>query len=101
VKSWIFAGAATVALIGAGAQAQSTHTLAEDAAAFGAREAVIAATLSPDGSSVLYLTPGPGPKTYAVISNLLTGKSRTMVSTDGKPESVQWCNYAAAERAVC
>ena len=85
----------------AAAVAQSTHTLAEDAAAFGAREAVVGAGLSPDGSSVLYLTPGPGPKTYAVISNLETGKSKTVVSTDGHPESLQWCNYSGPQRVVC
>lgn len=101
MNDWILAGAAAVALIGAGAQAQSTHSLADDAAAFGAREAVIAATLSPDGSSVLYLTPGPGPKTFAVISNLETGKSHTVVSTDGAPESVQRCNYSAPQRVAC
>jgi hypothetical protein len=94
-------GAALAARIGGSAHAQATHSLADDAAAFGAREAVVAATLSPDGSSVLYLTPGPGPKTFAVISNLETGKSKTIISTDGKPESLHWCNYSAADRAVC
>lgn len=101
MKQWIFAGVATAALTGANVHAQATHSLAEDAAAFGAREAVVAATLSPDGSSVLYLTPGPGPKTFSVISNLITGKSKTVLSTDGKPESLQWCNYSAAQRVVC
>lgn len=97
----MFAGAAAVALIGANAQAQSTHTLAEDAAAFGAREAVSAPRLSPDGSSVMYVTPGPGPKTFAVISNLQTGKSTVVTSADGDPEILRWCNYSAPDRAVC
>ena len=57
--------------------------------------------MSPDGSSLLYLTPGPGPKTFAVISNLETGKSKTVVSTDGSPESLQWCNYSGPRRVVC
>lgn len=82
----------------AGAQ---QHSLAEDAAAFGARQAVVSPGLSPDGSSVLYLTPGPGPKTFAVISNLQTGKSDVMVSTDGSPETLYDCTYSAPDRAVC
>lgn len=94
-------GAALAAIIAAVPAAAQQHTLAEDAAAFGAREAVEAPDLSPDGSSVLYLTPGPGPKTYAVISNLETGKSNIVVSSDGKPESLTSCRYAAADRTVC
>jgi dipeptidyl aminopeptidase/acylaminoacyl peptidase len=75
--------------------------LAADAKAFGSREAVISPRLSPDGSSVMYLTPGPGPKTFAVISNLATGKTAVMTSADGNPELLRWCDYAAADRAVC
>jgi dipeptidyl aminopeptidase/acylaminoacyl peptidase len=101
VKNWTFAGAAAAALIGSGAQAQATRSLAGDAAAFGARPAVTAALLSPDGSSVMYITPGPGPKTFAVISNLETGKSTAFASADGNPELLRWCNYSAPDRAVC
>jgi dipeptidyl aminopeptidase/acylaminoacyl peptidase len=75
--------------------------LAADAKAFGSREAVISPRLSPDGSSVMYVTPGPGPKTFAVISNLATGKTAVMTSADGNPELLRWCDYAAADRAVC
>jgi hypothetical protein len=49
----------------------------------------------------MYLTPGPGPKTFAVISNLQTGKSDVVVASDGSPESLHWCNYSAPARAVC
>lgn len=101
VKSWLFAGAAGIAAISVGAQAQTTHTLADDAAAFGARPAVSMPSLSPDGSSVLYITPGPGPKTFAVISNLETGKSTVVTSADGNPEILRWCNYSSPTRAVC
>jgi dienelactone hydrolase len=103
VKSLLFRSAVTAVLMcsGAIAGAQATHSLAEDAAAFGAREAVVGPGLSADGTSVVYLTPGPGRKTYAVISNLVTGKSKTVISTDGDPESLQWCNYSGPERVVC
>jgi len=76
-------------------------SLAEDATAFGARPAASSVSLSPDGVNVLYLTPGPGPKTFAVISNLGSGTSNVVVSSDGKPENISWCNYSATDRVVC
>jgi dipeptidyl aminopeptidase/acylaminoacyl peptidase len=101
VKNWFLAGAAGAAAMSVAAHAQTTHSIAEDAAAFGARPAVSSPSLSPDGSSVLYITPGPGPKTYAVISNLVTGKSTVVTSADGNPELLDWCDYSAPDRAVC
>lgn len=81
--------------------AQSQTSLSEDAAAFGAREAVDAAVLSADGSHVLYLTPGPGPATFAVMANLATGQFSNLISSDGQPEAVRWCNFVSSGRAVC
>jgi dipeptidyl aminopeptidase/acylaminoacyl peptidase len=49
----------------------------------------------------MYITPGPGPKTYAVISNLQTGKSNVLTAADGDPEILRWCDYSAPDRAVC
>ena len=77
-----------VTAVAAGAQ-----TLAEDAAAFGARQAFGAPDLSPDGSSVVYVAPGPGRKAATVISNLATGNSWTVVSADGDPEKLHWCDF--------
>lgn len=75
--------------------------LAADAKAFGAREDVIQPRLSPDGSSILYITPGPGPRTYAVISNLASGKTSVVASADGNPDVLRWCDFAALDRVVC
>lgn len=83
------------------AHSQQVHSLAEDAAAFGARPAVVEPHLSPDGSSVIYITPGQGAKNYAVISNLETGKSTVMTGSSGAPDILRWCDFAAADRAVC
>jgi dipeptidyl aminopeptidase/acylaminoacyl peptidase len=102
VKSLLFRGVALVTLCySAATAAQSTHTLAEDAAAFGAREAVDAPDLSPDASSIIYLTPGPGRKTAAVVGDLNSAQFHTMVSSDGDPESLTWCHFAGESRAVC
>lgn len=75
--------------------------LAADAKAFGARPSVMSPDLSPTGSSVVYLTPGPGRKTVAVVGDLGAGKFTTMVSSDGDPESLRWCHFAGETRAVC
>ena len=75
--------------------------LIADAKAFGARESVVEPRLSPDGSSIMYITPGPGPKTYAVISNLVTGKTSAFANADGNPDILRWCDYSAPDRAVC
>src|SRR5687767_2360020 len=76
-------------------------SLIADAKAFGAREAVQAPDLSPDGSTVLYITPGPGRRSIAVAGNLETGKFSPLASSDGGSGTLRWCHFVAAERAVC
>ena len=93
--SGLLAGSASVA------SAQAQRSLAEDAAAFGSREAVMSPDLSADGNSILYLTPGQGPATAAVISNLTTGKLQVVAQSDGKPENFRWCRLASSSRIVC
>ena len=46
----LIAAAAACFLVGSQVQAQQVHTLAEDAAAFGARDGVRAMAISPDGT---------------------------------------------------
>ncbi|GAA3889838.1 S9 family peptidase [Sphingomonas limnosediminicola] len=75
--------------------------LATDAKSFGARDAVIGPDLSADGSQVIYVTPGPGRKSIAVIGNLDAGKFSTIASSDGNPEQLRWCNFVSATRSVC
>src|SRR5689334_14576358 len=75
--------------------------LAADAKAFGARDSVIAADLSADGSQVIYITPGPGRKSVAVKGNLDTGQFSTVASSDGNPEILRWCNFVSDKRSVC
>lgn len=75
--------------------------LASDAKAFGSRDAVISPDLSADGSKVIYITPGPGRKSIAVVGNLETGQFTSVASSDGSPEVLRWCNFASAARSVC
>lgn len=86
--------------VAAPAIAQDANLIA-DAKAFGARESVIEPRLSPDGNGVMYITPGAGPKTYAAISDLVTGKTAVFANADGNPDVLRWCDYSAPDRAVC
>jgi dipeptidyl aminopeptidase/acylaminoacyl peptidase len=76
-------------------------SLIADAKAFGARDAVTMPDLSADGSSVLYITPGPGRKSVAVVGNLDTGKFTQVGASDGNPEAFRWCHFTSMTRAVC
>jgi len=93
--------ASAIVLSCAAAPAAAQQTLAADAKAFGARVSVVQPALSRDGSSVVYLTPGPGRKTVAVIGDLNSGQFRTVTSSDGDPEYLDWCEYASSARLVC
>jgi hypothetical protein len=69
----------------------AASTLAEDAAAFGTRPAVVAPDLSRDGTSIMYLTPGPGHRIFAVEGDLRSGQFKPFVGSDGEKESLYWC----------
>jgi dipeptidyl aminopeptidase/acylaminoacyl peptidase len=102
-RTALLASAIGLSWVASPAAAQQ-HSLAEDAKAFGAREAVSGVLdLSPDGNSVMYLTPGPGRKIVAVVGDLNSGQFRTMASSEGSrdAQSLDWCHFAAADRAIC
>lgn len=92
----LLAGAALAASVSASAQ-----DLAADAKAFGARDSVIRPYLSADGSSIIYITPGSGRSSIAVVGNLETGKFSQVVSVGGNPDILRWCNFVSEKRSVC
>lgn len=92
---------ASAAALSCAAMPAMAADLATDAKAFGARVSVRGADLSRDGNSVVYITPGPGRVTAAVVGDLNSGQFHTLVRTDGNPESLDWCNFASSSRAVC
>lgn len=81
--------------------AWAQESLTADAKAFGAREAVQSPDLSADGSSVVYVTPGRGRASVAVVGNLDTGKFAQIADSQGGHATLRWCNFVAATRAVC
>ena len=76
-------------------------SLAEDATAFGTRESVQSMVLSPSGSKVAMLVSGPESETFLEIADLVTGKTKRITKSDGKPQSVRWCQFAGEEQLVC
>ncbi|MEO6433203.1 MAG: alpha/beta fold hydrolase [Sphingomicrobium sp.] len=95
------AAVATAAMVVAVPAAAQQKSLAEDAAAFGARPAVMAPDLSADGTRVIYLTPGKGAMRIAVVGDLMSGSFKQVTASDAKPENLGWCAFAGTARYVC
>ena len=75
--------------------------LADDAKAFGAREAAGQVALSPSGNKVVMLVAGPGSSTIAKVFDLQTGAATTAIASNGSPESLYWCKFASDTQLVC
>ncbi|MEO8019393.1 MAG: S9 family peptidase [Pseudomonadota bacterium] len=72
------------------------------AIAFGARQSVSGLSLSPDGSSVAFIAPGPGQASSLYTQSLAAGaKARLAVLAAGKPERIGSCSWVANDRLVC
>ena len=87
-------------LLGGSAFAQS-HSLAEDAAAFGARESVWAADISPDGRNIVYLAPAANGTAAALTANLTTKQVKPFLSSGSPTEKLSWCGFVSNERLIC
>jgi dipeptidyl aminopeptidase/acylaminoacyl peptidase len=74
----------------------------DPAAAFGAREGVISATLSPDGNKVAMVAAADGPASRLFILDVASGQSpRSVLFASGKPDSLRYCRWSANDRLVC
>ena len=74
----------------------------EKAKIFGALPSVTDISLSPDGSKVAFVSPGPGKTTDLYTIDLSKGAAPTRVtSSSGEPESLHWCNWVSNTRLVC
>ena len=72
------------------------------AKAFGAREAVARASLSPDGTRIALVTAGPGSSTRVFVLDAAEGtEPRAVASTNGKPDRITGCDWVAADRLAC
>ncbi|WP_417593801.1 alpha/beta hydrolase family protein [Parasphingorhabdus sp.] len=88
----------------------STATFAQDAEKqrsaaqiFGAVPAVYDISLSPDGTKVSFIAPGPGTMTdlFAIDLNAAQSNPKRVTRASGDPEGLQWCNWVSNERMAC
>lgn len=93
-------GAAGIALSAACATVNA-GTLAEDAAAFGARPSAEQVAISPSGNKIIVLTPGKNAQTSVKLFDLITGESRVILSSPGTPETLHWCRFGSETQLVC
>ena len=79
------------------AQAQSA-----DAVKFGAREGVIQASISPDGSKIAMISPIEGAGA-AVLVAPVDGSSepKVILTSSGKPDRLSYCRWSTSTRLVC
>ncbi len=81
----------------------TTQTKLNSAGAlFGVRETVQQIDLSPDGNRVVYISPGPGRTTLALVADLgSNAEPQVAIATNGKPENLTWCKFVSNKRLIC
>jgi alpha-beta hydrolase superfamily lysophospholipase len=86
----------------------STASIAQDAkpvdaaAAFGARPSVSDIALSPDGSSLAYVSAAPGSGSVLYTIDLTKGSEpKSALYSDGRPERIEKCHWVSNQRLAC
>src|SRR3546814_595332 len=74
---------------------------ADAATAFGKRESVLDASLSPDGSKIATVVPGPGQGTVLAVIDVASGTSKPINFADGNPLALVSCGWASNTRLLC
>jgi acetyl esterase/lipase len=78
------------------------HAEGDPAAAFGARPDITSVRMSPDGASLVFVTPIPGQGSAVYTTSLAPGaKPKVAFYADGKPLRLKVCNWVSNERLVC
>lgn len=76
-------------------------TAEQAAAAFGAREKVLDASLSPAGDQIAMILPGPGTSTVVSVVDLKTNQSEAIGIANGEPLSLSSCGWVSNVRLLC
>ncbi|PKM08894.1 MAG: S9 family peptidase [Gammaproteobacteria bacterium HGW-Gammaproteobacteria-4] len=81
---------------------ESPKALDSAGALFGMRESVQSIDISPDGTRVAYITPGPGRTSVAVVADLVNGGPLlTALRASGNPDRLSWCKFVTNQRLIC
>jgi dipeptidyl aminopeptidase/acylaminoacyl peptidase len=97
VRGFLVAGVAACALLPSLAAAA---TVQEVAAKLGAREFIRDISLSPEGKQVVLVTP-KGSGEAAVVINLDTAASTTILASEGLDQQIAGCEFILETRVVC
>ncbi|HEV2747332.1 MAG TPA: prolyl oligopeptidase family serine peptidase, partial [Allosphingosinicella sp.] len=81
--------------------AAAAQPAASPAVLFGAREGVEHIDISPDGSKIVYIAPGRGAASIALVSSLAGGPATPVLQSSGNPDQLRWCNFVSNSRLVC
>lgn len=74
----------------------------DPAVAFGAREGVISATLSPDGNKIALVAAADGAGSRLFIFDTVAGGApKSILFASGKPDHLRYCRWSANDRLVC
>lgn len=108
MKSYTMVGASALALALFGvnqapvfAQAGQPMPAAEAAAAFGSRERILDASLSPDGTRLALVVPGPKQATVVQVVDLASGEAKAVNYADGDPMTLTNCGWVSNKRLLC
>ena len=93
----------SLGVISTAAFAQNGDKQRTPAQIFGAVPAVYDISLSPDGTKVAFIAPGPGTMTdlFAIDLNQEQSNPKRVTRASGDPENLQWCNWVSNERMAC
>lgn len=98
MKMWLTAAAAAVWSASVPAQGA---TLEQDAIDFGKLETARSIDLSPDGTKIVYVGPGPGSTQLAYVADLANGQSKPILRTTDIADKLRWCAFVANTRLIC
>ncbi len=74
----------------------------DQAKIFGSMPTIQNISLSPDGTKIAFISPGPGLQTDLYSIDLTKGNTPVRVTTSsGDPESLFWCGWVSNERLAC
>src|SRR3982750_4906844 len=100
-----YAAASVAALLGVAAAptaAQAPAAAGDPAILFGAREGVEDISLSPGGTRIAFLAPGPGQGNLLFIADAAGGSAPVVaLRASGDPERISDCGWVSDTRLVC
>ncbi len=68
---------------------------------FGARPSTSVPDLSPEGDKIVYIEAANGPGAIVRLLDLKTKQGTDVIASAGKPDSIDWCEFATEEWIVC